>query len=63
MKQRKKLTAEHIVKKLEEYKPQLQQYGVKKIGLFGSYAKRKDHKKSDIDILVTFDHPTFDTYM
>jgi hypothetical protein len=29
-------------------------YGVKKIGLFGSYIKNTQSKKSDIDILVEF---------
>ena len=29
-------------------------YGVKRLGLFGSYVKQKQHKRSDIDILVTF---------
>ncbi len=29
-------------------------YGVQRIGLFGSYAREKQRKKSDIDILVTF---------
>ena len=29
-------------------------YGVKRLGLFGSYVREKQRKKSDIDILVTF---------
>jgi predicted nucleotidyltransferase len=29
-------------------------YGVKKVGLFGSYVRGQQNKKSDIDILVTF---------
>jgi len=31
------------------------EYKVKKIGLFGSYVKNKQTKKSDLDILVDFD--------
>src|SRR3989338_5108894 len=37
--------------------------GVKKIGLFGSFSKGTQHKKSDLDFLVVFDSPTFDNYM
>lgn len=29
-------------------------YGVRRVGLFGSYVKGRQRKKSDIDILVTF---------
>ena len=29
-------------------------YGVQRLGLFGSYARGRQRKKSDIDILVTF---------
>ncbi len=33
------------------------EYGVKRIGLFGSYAKGTPTKGSDIDILVEFEKP------
>jgi len=29
-------------------------YGVQRLGLFGSYVRGRQRKKSDIDILVTF---------
>jgi uncharacterized protein len=29
-------------------------YGVQRLGLFGSYVRGKERKKSDIDVLVTF---------
>ncbi len=29
-------------------------YGVRRVGLFGSYVKEKQRKRSDIDILVSF---------
>jgi uncharacterized protein len=29
-------------------------YGVQQLGLFGSYVKERQRKRSDIDILVTF---------
>ena len=31
-------------------------YGVKHLGVFGSYAKGENRPKSDIDLLVEFDH-------
>ncbi|KQC08250.1 MAG: DNA polymerase III subunit beta [Smithella sp. SDB] len=31
-------------------------YGVQRLGLFGSYVRDKQSKKSDIDILVKFKH-------
>ena len=34
-----------------------QKYGVKKIGLFGSYAKGDVHEGSDIDIVVELEKP------
>ena len=30
-------------------------YGVRRIGIFGSYARNMQHEKSDIDILVEFE--------
>jgi len=32
-------------------------YFVKKIGLFGSYARNEQHDNSDIDLIVEFSHP------
>lgn len=34
-----------------------EQYKVKEIGVFGSYVRGEQRKKSDIDILVEFDEP------
>ena len=33
------------------------EYGVKRIGLFGSYARDASTEKSDIDLVVEFSHP------
>ncbi len=43
----------------------IRKYGVKRIGLFGSYAMGSQKVKSDIDILVEFEKgkKTFDNYM
>lgn len=41
---------------INEHKDQLKgQFKVKKIGVFGSYARGEQDKKSDIDILVDFE--------
>ncbi len=37
--------------------------GVRKIGLFGSFKRGQARRKSDIDILVVLEKPTFDSYM
>lgn len=43
----------------------MRQYGISKIGLFGSYSKQEQNKGSDIDILIDFqqDKETFDNFM
>ena len=33
-----------------------QQYGVKEIGIFGSFARGEQKRKSDVDVLVDFDN-------
>ena len=41
----------------------LTRFSVRRIGLFGSYLKSTASEKSDIDLLVDFDEPTFDHYV
>lgn len=57
------LNSKKIIEKIEGKSKDIKRYNVKKIGLFGSYVRNKQHKKSDIDILVTFNKETFDNYM
>lgn len=59
------LTSDLIMKKINENKEKLRKYGVKRIGVFGSYSKNKQKAESDIDILVEFKKgkKTFDNYM
>lgn len=38
-------------------------FAVKRIGLFGSYARGEQKASSDIDILVEFEKPTFRNFM
>jgi predicted nucleotidyltransferase len=52
------LTREKIVELLQENYPYLvAEYGIHKIGLFGSYAKGQPDETSDIDIVVEFKRP------
>ena len=48
---------------LRKQREALKQLGVKKIGLFGSYAKGSETKRSDIDFVVEFDAPSFDGFV
>jgi len=48
---------------LREHEDVLKKYQVKRIGLFGSYAQGKQHRRSDIDFLVEFEQPNFDDFM
>jgi uncharacterized protein len=54
-----KVTSLDEIKELiQQHKPELRrQFHVEKIGIFGSYARGKQRKTSDIDFLVTFDMP------
>jgi predicted nucleotidyltransferase len=52
------LTKNEIIRILKEKYPFLAaEYGVKRIGLFGSYAKNTPAETSDVDIVVEFDRP------
>ena len=52
------LTREKITQILREKYPYfVSEYGVKRIGLFGSYTKDSPTEASDIDLVVEFVHP------
>jgi predicted nucleotidyltransferase len=43
---------------LKKHKPYLKEhFNVKEIGIFGSFVRGEQRKKSDVDILVTFHQP------
>ena len=58
-------TKENILKTIRKSKTELRQFGVERIGLFGSYARSQQKANSDIDILIDFDkeNETFDNLM
>jgi predicted nucleotidyltransferase len=52
------LTKEVITRMLQDNYPYLAtEYGVKRIGLFGSYAKGRPGETSDVDLVIEFDRP------
>lgn len=59
---RPRLTKAQIVRTLKKQDDALKRYSVRRIGLFGSYARGDQTAKSDIDFLVEFDRPTYDNF-
>lgn len=55
-------TAEAILDTLRQQHSELAAFGVRRIGLFGSYARDEAMPESDMDILVEMDAPTFRSY-
>ena len=58
-------TKDYILSTIRMHKAELKKFGIQNIGLFGSYARDEQSKKSDIDILIDFDpdKESFDNYM
>lgn len=58
-------TKEQIFALLRANGPQLRRFGVRRYGLFGSFARGEQHSGSDVDILVEFKagQKSFDNFM
>jgi uncharacterized protein len=58
-------TKDHILDTLKAHKKVLKTFGIRDIGLFGSYVHGSQNKESDIDLLIDFepDKENFDNYM
>jgi len=58
-------TREYILTTIGSNRDKLARYGIRKVGLFGSYARDEQSPESDIDILIDFepDHENYDNYM
>jgi len=52
-----------IMTRLRAGRPVFRKYGVTRLALFGSAARGTVRRNSDLDFLVEFDRPTFDSYM
>jgi len=52
----------YVVETLRAHKGEIKErYSVGRIGVFGSYVRGGQKATSDIDVLVEFGKPTFDT--
>ncbi len=57
------LTREQVLAKLGEERDNIRRFGVRSLGLFGSVARAENTSASDLDMLVEFEHKSFDAYM
>lgn len=59
------LTKNDVTKTIQDNIKEIRRYGVKRIGIFGSFARATQNNKSDIDILIEFEkgEKIFDNYM
>ena len=49
------MNRKEIVELLTESKKEIQKFGVKQIGLFGSFSRGENREDSDVDIVVEFE--------
>jgi predicted nucleotidyltransferase len=56
---------EYILTTLKTHKSELSKFGIRSVGLFGSYLRNEQSDNSDIDILIDFepDKENYDNYM
>lgn len=54
-----------LIKVIQNNTDTIKAYGVKSVGIFGSFAASRQTAKSDVDVLVEFEKEdkTFDNYM
>lgn len=56
------MTCDEILKKIGENQETIRGLGVRRLGVFGSYARGEQGEGSDLDLLVEFEAPTLDNY-
>ena len=58
-------TKENIFTLIQGYQSQIRSFGVKRLGLFGSFVREEQHDDSDVDVLVEFEQgqKSFDNFM
>lgn len=58
-------TKDNILKTLKSNKLKLSEFGIRNVGLFGSYIRNEQSSESDIDLLIDFEpeKENFDNYM
>lgn len=58
------MTRNEILQKLNDRREEIRRlFTVRRIGLFGSYLQGTHSERSDIDLVVELEDPTFDHYM
>lgn len=57
------MTRDEILKKLEENRETIRGFGVRRLGIFGSYARGEQKESSDMDFLVEFEDATLQKYL
>jgi uncharacterized protein len=57
------ITRDEILEKLEENREAIRAFGVRRLGIFGSYARGEQKRASDIDFLVEFGDATLQNYL
>jgi len=57
------ITRDEILRKLEENRETIRGFGVRRLGIFGSYARDEQKEASDMDFLVEFDDATLQNYL
>jgi len=56
-------TREDVVEALKHHRGTLRGFGVRRLGLFGSYARGKQTTTSDLDFVVELEERSFDSFM
>ncbi|MCH7688562.1 MAG: nucleotidyltransferase family protein [Planctomycetes bacterium] len=52
-----------ILKMIAEHRDEINRFGVRRLGLFGSAVRGEATQESDLDFLVEFEIKSFDAYM
>lgn len=52
-----------ILNKLQENRETIRRFGVRRLGLIGSFARGEENADSDLDFVVEFETRSFDAYM
>ena len=58
-------TKQELIKKIQNAQEQIRNYGVKRLGIFGSFVRNQPEENSDIDLLIEFypEQKNFDNFM
>jgi len=59
------MTKDEVLEVIRHHEGKIKSYGVKKLGLFGSFARDEQNPASDLDLLVEFESEkkTFDNFL